>query len=1060
MKHARLIFCVGTMLAALSGSALTATTNGITWTYSVVNGGATISGSSRTSGSIDIPSKLGGYNVREIGIAAFRKCSLTSVTIPDTVTHINTNAFRECYILSSVTIGNGVKTIDNAAFKDCSKLTNVTLPDNLTLIHNYAFAGCTSLTEMTVPDKVTYLRPHAFEDCTGLKSVKIGKAVSKISDNCFARCSSLTSVIFTGDAPTYFGTGVFTGVASGCCVYINRNSSGWDVVIPGSWHDVLICYMNCKVRFDANGGACAIASLDVEGGKTIGTLPVPTRQSGNSADFLGWFTWAGVRVTESTIVTADMTLYAHWDEIWLYGDDEEGVVAITGVKDGVVPTGDLTIPAKIDGRTVTAIAEHAFDGCVGLTSVTILGNNTRIDNGAFYGCTGLTNVTIGSVADTSTSTTSSSQWGHYIIAAYPSGIGDYAFCGCSELVEVSIDMPELIGDFAFQDCQMLNKLIFEGDTYEPTLGVGTFDGVSSNCRAYIRHASASGWPSAAYGSWNGIRIDYIDHVVTFDANGGTGGKSTVLDTGDVITVPVVTRAGYSFAGWVPVVAAVMPSNDVTYKAQWTPNKYRVVFDANGGRGGTTNILDCGAAIVVPTVTRTGYAFKGWSPRVPATVPAGNVTYTAQWEINKYTVTFDAAGGVCDTAALTVDHDSTIEALPVPSREKAVFLGWFTEPDGGEVFDNQNVAITSNLSLYAHWLTEIPRPVIASNQGAVFPTDSCEVGITCPLDGATIYYTDDGTTPKRYDDYLYAGPVTITETTTFKAVAVFGGLKSAYTTVTITKKPLTLEEVLDVGDGVAVATSADVSWKPIFDASAKAGDTTARSGTIGDRTNTWLSATVSGAGSMSFWCKTSCEHDEENGMFATDRLMVYTNDVEIAAWRMDGETDWTERTLTFDGGENTVKWVYYKDKSDAGGEDCAWVDGVTWTPRAIDGVMVEVGGGKTVTVPQAWFAEKTTRAALDDAANGRKIWECYVLGLDPEDETNDFRIVSFPIKADGTPDLANIVFDPPQVRWNVPATYKLKGAATLDGPWEEVEDGGGAGRVALPLRFFKVEVQLP
>ena len=77
-------------------------------------------------------------------------------------------------------------------------------------------------------------------------------------------------------------------------------------------------------------------------------------------------------------------------------------------------------------------------------------------------------------------------------------------------------------------------------------------------------------------------------------------------------------------------------------------------------------------------------------------------------------------------------------------------------------------------------------------------------------------------------------------------------------------------------------------------------------------------------------------------------------------------------------------------------------------------------------------------------------------------TNDFRITSFPMKADGTPDLANIVFDPPQARWNVPATWKVKGAATLAGAWEEVDvsAGGGLGEAALPMRFFKVEVVLP
>ena len=80
----------------------------------------------------------------------------------------------------------------------------------------------------------------------------------------------------------------------------------------------------------------------------------------------------------------------------------------------------------------------------------------------------------------------------------------------------------------------------------------------------------------------------------------------------------------------------------------------------------------------------------------------------------------------------------------------------------------------------------------------------------------------------------------------------------------------------------------------------------------------------------------------------------------------------------------------------------------------------------------------------------------MLGSDPEVATNDFRIVSFPMKADGTPDLANIVFEPPQGQWNVSgARAVLKGAATLDGPWGDVPAGGNTA-----YRFFKVEVILP
>ena len=138
---------------------------------------------------------------------------------------------------------------------------------------------------------------------------------------------------------------------------------------------------------------------------------------------------------------------------------------------------------------------------------------------------------------------------------------------------------------------------------------------------------------------------------------------------------------------------------------------------------------------------------------------------------------------------------------------------------------------------------------------------------------------------------------------------------------------------------------------------------------------------------------------------------------------------------------------------------------------VTGVTFTATQTTAVPVPYAWLRlhnpsmedeyEAYEASAKASAANGRKVWECYVLGLDPEVATNDFRIVSFPMKADGTPDLAGIVVDPPQGQWNLPATWKVKGAATLEGPWEDVPAGGGAlGESALPLRFFKVEVVLP
>ena len=123
----------------------------------------------------------------------------------------------------------------------------------------------------------------------------------------------------------------------------------------------------------------------------------------------------------------------------------------------------------------------------------------------------------------------------------------------------------------------------------------------------------------------------------------------------------------------------------------------------------------------------------------------------------------------------------------------------------------------------------------------------------------------------------------------------------------------------------------------------------------------------------------------------------------------------------------------------------------------------------VPVPHAWLdahvpgvahePEAYEAAALATAANGRKVWECYVLGLDPQVATSDFRIASFPMKADGTPDFANVAFDPPQEQWNVPdAPVVWKGAAQLEGPWRTVlATSGSAGRARPATRFFKAVV---
>ncbi|MBR4615692.1 MAG: InlB B-repeat-containing protein, partial [Kiritimatiellae bacterium] len=179
------------------------------------------------------------------------------------------------------------------------------------------------------------------------------------------------------------------------------------------------------------------------------------------------------------------------------------------------------------------------------------------------------------------------------------------------------------------------------------------EAVYADCEVVSNLVSESGFVFDLYATWS-----INKYTVKFDAAGGTGGWTKTLDYGSAIVAPTVTRTGYTFKGWTPVVAKTVPVGGATYTAQWTANKYTVTFDANGGTGGWTKSLDYGSAIAAPAVTRTGYTFKGWTPAVAATVPLNGATYKAQWTANKYTVKFDAAGGSGGWAK-SLDYGSAI-----------------------------------------------------------------------------------------------------------------------------------------------------------------------------------------------------------------------------------------------------------------------------------------------------------------------------------------------------------------------------------------------------------------
>ena len=166
------------------------------------------------------------------------------------------------------------------------------------------------------------------------------------------------------------------------------------------------------------------------------------------------------------------------------------------------------------------------------------------------------------------------------------------------------------------------------------------------------------------------------YTITFDTAGGSEIAPITQDYGTNITAPAnPTRKGYTFKGWDKEIPETMPAENITVKAQWEINQYTIAFDTNGGSEIAPITQDYGTEITAPdNPTRKGYTFIGWDTEIPKTVPAENMTVTAQWEINRYTITFDTAGG-SDIAPITQDYGTNITAPADPTREGYTFIGW-------------------------------------------------------------------------------------------------------------------------------------------------------------------------------------------------------------------------------------------------------------------------------------------------------------------------------------------------------------------------------------------------
>ncbi|MCQ2257038.1 MAG: leucine-rich repeat domain-containing protein [Bacteroidaceae bacterium] len=173
------------------------------------------------------------YKIKEgtrfIGSSAFSwHSSLSSITIPNSVTSIGNNAFYRCSSLSSITIPNSVTSIGKSAFSGCSSLASITIPNSVTSIGGGAFSSCSSLSSITIPNSVTSIGESAFSGCSSLTNIHIDDITSWIKTegvgnltgnmkHLFVNGEEITSITIASDVEK-IGKGTFSGLPIRCVI--------------------------------------------------------------------------------------------------------------------------------------------------------------------------------------------------------------------------------------------------------------------------------------------------------------------------------------------------------------------------------------------------------------------------------------------------------------------------------------------------------------------------------------------------------------------------------------------------------------------------------------------------------------------------------------------------------------------------------------------------------------------------------------------------------------------------------------------------------------------------
>ncbi len=414
----------------------------------------------------------------DIASGAFCGCtSITSVTIPSSVTSIGSSAFQDCTSLINVAFekDSELTSIGNAAFMNCTSLKSITIPASVqTIADGYhfnsdatvtgMFLNCNSLESVTFEagSQLTRIGSYAFYKCFSLTSITIPEGVTSIGAGAFYACDGLTSITIPASLKS-IGADLVYGTFSGCSiesVYITDIAAWCSICFADETSNPLYIggqlYLNEEIVINVVIPS-GVTSIGQYAFYNYDRLQTVTFEAGSQCTSIGKAAFSHCSNLYSIELPASLETI------------EGGKIEGSGYGDGAFTHSGLMEVVFAQDSKCIKIGDYAFAGCDSLESIEIPSSVLEIGFCAFGGCTSLISITIpsgvkiiqgaASIGYGTFSRCSSLQTVKFADNSQCEKIGAYAFYGCSDLESITIpDSLTYIGDDAFEGCEQLKSV--------------------------------------------------------------------------------------------------------------------------------------------------------------------------------------------------------------------------------------------------------------------------------------------------------------------------------------------------------------------------------------------------------------------------------------------------------------------------------------------------------------------------------------------------------------------------------------------------------------------------